>query len=475
MSDTSARTSPGFRGTQVRDDGSGPMLVTHRQRIAVIAGPDRGIEREVASPRVTLGTAAGNDIALTDPTVSRHHCEIVVREERYVIRDLGSTNGTRLDGTPVLEAYLSPGSRVQVGDTELLFEPKKKWVRVAAGDASDHFGSLYGSSEPMRTVFALLSKVGPTDLSCILVGETGTGKELAAHALHEASPRAPKAFVVVDAGAISETLIESELFGHERGAFTGADRPRAGAFELANGGTIFLDEIGELPLELQPKLLRALERREVKRLGAPKPIEVDVRVIAATHRDLTAMVSEGKFREDLYYRLAEVVVELPPLRQRVEDIPLITTRILAENAERGERVRAIDADAMRELQARAWPGNVRELRNTLRRAVALAHGETLTLADLSAPTGATVPRSSAVARPVDASAPSPQVDVAEDLPIKDAREKWVSSMEREYLVRLMQRCEGDLDRASTEAGLHRKSLERLLRQHGIKAAEMRGD
>ncbi len=390
-----------------------------------------------------------------------------------MLRDLSSTNGTELDGTPVMEAYLPPSSRIRLGDTEILFEPKKKWERIETLP-DIHFGELFGASEAMRSVFAMLAKVARTDLSAILVGETGTGKELAARALHENSARADKPFIVVDCGAISPTLIESELFGHERGAFTGADRQRAGAFEEADGGTIFLDEIGEMPIDLQPKLLRALERREVKRLGATRLLEVDVRVIAATHRDLAAMIEKGDFRQDLYYRLAEVVIPLPPLRERREDIPVLVRRFLENEAEEAViPVGDVEPSALDALKSRAWPGNVRELRNVLRRAVALASGGTIRPRDLLDLSSEGAPRSQSSWPPP--AGESDPVAVGEELPIKEARERWVEPMEREYLMRLVKRCGGDLDRAAQQAGVHRKSLERLLRQHGLKASDLRDD
>ncbi len=469
---TDATAQSSFRGTQVRDDGTGPMIVAHRQRVIVVNGPDRGLEKEIESTRLSVGTSSKNDLVLSDKTVSRRHCEISVRNERYLLRDLESTNGTELNGTPVVEAFLSPGGRIRVGDTEMVFEPKKKWERIQEVQA-DHFGAMYGTSQLMREVFAMLGKVARTDLSCILVGETGTGKELAARAIHEHSSRAGRNFVVVDCGAVSKNLIESELFGHEKGAFTGADRQRVGAFETADGGTIFLDEIGELPIDLQPKLLRALERREIKRLGAGRHLEIDVRVIAATHRDLPEMIKKGDFREDLYYRLAEVVVGLPPLRERRDDIAIIAQRIVQEHAQAGSPVHAISEEAVHELGARLWPGNVRELRNVLRRAIAMCASDTVQLKDLSL-LGAE--RVSSVPPPPSSGIGGPQLpppDVGDNLPIKEARERWVAPMERAYLERLVRRCQGDLDRAATEAGIHRKSLERLLRQHGLKASDLK--
>jgi DNA-binding NtrC family response regulator len=311
----------------------------------------------------------------------------------------------------------------------------------------------------MRAVIALLAKIAPTSLYVILTGETGTGKELAARAMHDGSPRAAKSFVIVDCAAVSPTLVESELFGHERGAFTGADRARPGAFELADGATLFLDEIGELPLDLQAKLLRALERGEVKRLGASKHAEVDVRVVAATHRDLPEMVEAGRFREDLYFRLAEVVVELPPLRARDGDLAYLAERILDEERAGSAPAKRLAPDALDALARRTWPGNVRELRNVLRRAAALATGDHIRVSDLAAP-----PRS--VPPPPPA---TPRVTVSADVPLREARDRAIADVERTYLEQMLERFGGDLDRVAEAAGLHRKSVERLIRQHGLRA------
>ncbi len=463
------KTNSTFHGTQVTDDGAGPKILEHSHRLLVVDGPDRGLEVEIQATKLTIGSSRSNDLVLTDTTVSRRHALLAAEGDRYVLRDLDSTNGTIVDGTPVREAYLAPGARIVFGDTEVLFQPRKKWERIDVTDA-DHFGEMYGTTAAMKSVFSLLAKLSPTSLSCILVGETGTGKELAARAIHEHSPRAGKPFVVVDCGSISESLIESELFGHERGAFTGADRQRIGAFEAAHEGTVFLDEIGELPVELQPKLLRVLERREVKRLGATKLIEIDVRVVAATHRDLPAMVKQSQFREDLYYRLAEVIVELPPLRDRAGDVAVIARRILAAFASEGP-VPELTDDAIASLSRRPWPGNVRELRNVLKRSVVLCGGPRLTAKDVSLDRGGPLRDAGGLSR---ASAPEgASMEVADDLPIKEARDRWVAPMEREYLMRIVRRCGGDLEKASEEAGIHRKSLERLLRQHGLKAADFR--
>jgi DNA-binding NtrC family response regulator len=317
----------------------------------------------------------------------------------------------------------------------------------------------------MRSVFGVLERIGPTRLSCVLLGETGTGKELAARGLHASSEQARGPFVVFDCGAVSESLAGAELFGHERGAFTGADRARSGAFELADGGTLFLDEIGDLPLSLQPKLLRAIERREIKRLGAEQPVDVDVRVISATHRHLKQAVEAGSFRQDLYYRLAEVEVDMPPLREHLDDVSLLVEQILSEEARYGAKVRRLSGAALQRLQAERWPGHVRELRNVIRRAVALAPGELLDVDGLGLrglPAASAADTTSSTV--VDGALP----DELASLDLRSARERWNAEFERRYLAQLLERCEGDERRAATECGVHLKSLQRLLRQHGLR-------
>jgi DNA-binding NtrC family response regulator len=408
----------------------------------------------VVAARVSVGTAGTNDLRLTDDTVSRHHCEILVRGDCYVVRDLGSTNGTFVDGVRVFDAPIDPGMEFFLGDTRIQFDPTQTWVPLGESQA-EHFGELYGSSPAMRAVFALLEKVASVSLTALIVGETGTGKEIAARATHQFSTRANGPFVILDCGAVNENLIEAELFGHERGAFTGADRSRAGAFERAHEGTIFLDEIGELPLELQPKLLRVLERKEVTRIGAGEPIEVDVRVIAATHRDLAAMVDSGTFREDLLYRLAEVVVRLPPLREHREDVAFLAQHILTQL---DGPARSLSPDAVAYLYEQPWPGNVRELRNVVRRAAALSTS-TMLLRD-SFERLEQVRASSKPPPP----APLPgTVTLTDQLSLRELRR----STEREYLSKLILHYAGDLDRAAQHAQIHRKSLERLIRQHRL--------
>jgi DNA-binding NtrC family response regulator len=310
----------------------------------------------------------------------------------------------------------------------------------------------------MRHVFAVLERVAMTD-ACVLVhGETGTGKELVAEAIHRASPRGKKAFVVCDLASLPKTLIESELFGHIRGSFTGADRDREGAFEAADGGTLFLDEVGELELDVQPRLLRALERHQVKPVGATAYRTVDVRVVAATNRDLQAEVKAGRFREDLYHRLAVVSVKLPPLRDRPEDIPRLVTHFLGSVTKDPPQV---PPSTMAALRAHEWPGNVRELRNVIERAVSLGAGAPMLDAALF---GFEPPLP--MAPPEGASAP-PRVDT--DVPFKEAKERLVDAWEREYVKQLLERAEGNISLAARQGGIDRVYLHRLLKKHGLES------
>ncbi len=327
---------------------------------------ERGRERWQVMPRagLTVGKAPGNDVVLQDPFVSSRHLRIEPRAGRWHLVDLGSTNGTLLAGSRVERAELPFGLPLQLGDAELTLEPP------AVPDAArpSVFEQMVSRDPGMRRVFELIERVAPSDLAVTILGDTGTGKELVARALHARSPRAPGPFIPVNCSAIAETLIESELFGHEKGAFSGAERMRKGAFEEAHGGTIFLDEIGELPFDLQAKLLRTLELGEVKRVGASRPLHVDVRVVAATHRDLRAQVRAGKFREDLFYRLCVVPVAVPPLRQRRGDVQLLAETFLSAASPRGLALRW-SAEALARLEGYDWPGNVRQLRNVVQRAL----------------------------------------------------------------------------------------------------------
>ncbi len=329
-----------------------------------------GEERAVSLPPggVSVGKDPSNDVVLSCPFVSGRHLRVEAEGGRWWVRDLGSTNGTRLDGLAVSRAELTAGAVVRAGDAELWLEGPGRPDRPAPA-----FEGMSARSPAMAQVFELVAQLAPSEVAVTIFGETGTGKELVARALHARSGRAGAPFVPVNCSAIAESLIESELFGHEKGAFSGAERLHKGAFEEADGGTLFLDEIGELPLDLQPKLLRALELGEVKRVGAARPIQVHTRIVAATHRDLRAQVRSGKFREDLYYRLCVVPVQVPPLRARPGDVRLLAHDFLERAAPRGAAL-SWSEEALAKLEDYDWPGNVRQLKNTVQRAL-LFRGE----------------------------------------------------------------------------------------------------
>ena len=315
-------------------DGSGLKLRSRKIRVDVVAGPQAGQRTDFAGPEVRIGSARGCDLVLFDNAVSRHH--VTLKIERGLVRvvDAGSRNGTVLDGVRVRDAYARTDSSITLGNTTLRVGLLHDVVDVPLS-SRDRIGALIGKSVAMRVVFTMLERAAAVDDTVLLEGETGTGKELAAEALHEESARSGGPFVVFDCSAVAPNLMESELFGHVRGSFSGAVTDREGAFEAADGGTLFLDEVGELPLDLQPKLLRALERFEVRRIGSNTPKRVDVRVVAATNRNLAEEVARRAFREDLYYRLAVVRVALPPLRERPDDIPLLVEHFFRERAGRG--------------------------------------------------------------------------------------------------------------------------------------------
>jgi len=342
----------------------------------VVTGADGREQRVPLRRKVRIGTGAGVEVTVEDPHVSRLHCEVEPTEAGVVLRDLGSTNGTYVGGAVVKEALIHPGTIVTFGGSRLVIE-----VEQTTAPEPERFGGAVSVSPAMKAVFAMLVKLAPTDVSILVTGETGVGKDVLARAVHGASPRKSGPIVVFDSGAVSPSLIESELFGHERGAFTGAHEQRQGAFERADGGTLFLDEIGELPLDLQPRLLRALEQRQVRRIGGSEETTVDVRVIAATNRDLSAEVAAGRFRQDLYFRLSAAVVNVPPLRDRGDDLPVLIDNLIAEA---GRDVK-VSPPAVAALRAYEWPGNIRELKNVLHTALAMVEGPALEMRHLMFP------------------------------------------------------------------------------------------
>ncbi|WP_407659861.1 sigma 54-interacting transcriptional regulator [Hyalangium gracile] len=422
---------------------------TLRRKLVFLSGSDAGRSVSLQLQSYRLGTDPACDIVLKDRKVSRQHLSLEVREDRVLARDLGSRNGSFCERMRFTELEVRLGAILRLGDTELKIVPEDSREIVIPLSSDTRFGGLVGGSRRMREVFTLLQRLAAGDADVLIQGETGTGKELCAEGIHTASPRNKGPFSIVDLAGIAPSLVESELFGHVKGAFTGAQADRAGAFERADGGTVFLDEVGDLPLELQPRLLRVLERRQVKRVGANDYRTVNVRVVAATHRDLEAAVKEGRFREDLFHRLAVLHVTLPPLRERPEDIPLLVDTMLERMSKPpsalSEQTRAL-------LTQYPWPGNVRELRNVVQRVVNL--GEQA-LPEMS-PTGTPVPLP-----------PGPELD----LPFKEAKERLIEGFERDYLKNLLERCEGNISRAARESGIARIYVRKLLKKHGLHGHE----
>ncbi len=428
------------------------MRVTSGHRLApTVAGfrlvnEGTGKDLVVTSGAAQLGSEASNELALADATVSRIHAEVKIEDQRAVVRDLGSTNGTFIDGVRIKEGYPRNGSLLRLGQVTIRFELLDKLHGVPVSEAT-RFGELVGLSQQMRVAFKLLEKAAKTDSTIIIEGETGTGKTRAAQGLHDQSARAKKPFLVVDCGAMPANLLEAELFGHEKGAFTGATARRLGVFEEANGGTVLLDEIGELPLELQPKLLRVLEDKEIRRLGQNQWTKVDVRILAATHRDLRGDVNTGRFRSDLYFRLAVLRVPLPALRQHAEDIAAVADGLLTRlKATPKTHPRLFTPQFFKSLEHHAWPGNVRELRNHLERCMLFE--EPVPFGD-----GAT--------------AAQPALAIAGGS-FPEARQKAIDAFERSYLTSLLEKHKGKVSVAAVEADVDRVYLYRLMRKHGIK-------
>jgi len=437
VSDEAQATSP-FATAPL---GGRREVTFQRFEIAAEDGPDRGHSAASTGDELSIGTADGNDLQLTEDTVSRHHCSITVQRGRFLLRDLGSMNGTRLGGFRIESAYLKDGASFRLGRAKLRFRCVDGQNHEPLGDA---FGQVVGRSEALRRIFAVLERVAPSDSTVLLEGETGTGKGLLTQAIHDASPRKTGPLVVVDCASIPAPLVESELFGHVRGAFTGAEAQRTGAFESARGGTIFLDEVGELPLELQPKLLRALEERTIKRVGSDDRVDLDVRVVAATNRDLRAEVNRGVFRADLFYRLNIVRLRVPALRERSEDIGALVAHFYAQFRPEAPEP---PAELVEQLERQAWPGNVRELRAAVERAVLLGD-----LAPELAPPTSTVHLDGRF---------DPEVR------FRVAKEQAIARWERAYLRDLLREAEGNVSRAARLARMDRNHLRELLRRHGL--------
>jgi two-component system response regulator GlrR len=441
------------------DPPASPTLTTLRTNavempsLEVVVSPPKGrdLTARLAVAPVVVGSSPECDLVLSDPRVSRRHCDVALTSRGVTVRDLGSKNGTLLGDLSIVEVWLPLGRKVTVGGSTLA-------VRMVGApsilplSASARFGSALGGSLPMRVLFARLERAAATAETILLLGESGTGKELLARGIHDGSPRRAGPFVVFDCAAVAPNLVEAELFGFMKGAFTGAHQARAGLLEQANGGTLFIDELGELPLELQPKLLRALEAREVRRLGGTAYVPFDARVVAATHRDLGSRVASGAFREDLYYRLAVVEAIVPPLRERRDDIPLLVERFLA--AQSPPRTLAeLPPNALDMLKAHHWPGNVRELRNTVARLTLFPDlGEEAIV--------------HAKPRPGDAG-----LGDLTRLPLREAREVVLEQFARAYLVARLREHAGGVSRAAEAMGISRQLVYRLMERYGIRNDE----
>jgi transcriptional regulator with PAS, ATPase and Fis domain len=412
--------------------------------LTVKAGERDGAVHAFASERTVIGADPSADITVDDAALSKFHCELRFADGAMIVRDLGSRNGTFVDGVPVIEAPLRDGAQLSIGRTRLRFDVGARDVAIPMS-SRDRFGRLRGASLPMRAAYHRLEAAAAGVSTVLLQGESGTGKDLAAESLHLEGARRDGPFVVVDCGAIPANLLEAELFGYEAGAFTGATAARAGAFEAAAGGTLFLDEIGELALDLQPKLLRAIDRREVQRIGSTQRRAVDVRVIAATHRDLQAEVNARRFRSDLYYRLAVLVVRMPPLRDRTADIPVLVEAILDGLGDTtSPTARSLKSgELLPELLRHRWPGNVRELRNYVE--ACLARQE----------------------RALDGgTTDEPVIDIAQ--PLRAVRDRWVRHVERRYLEALLVAHGNNVSAAARAAGLDRVHFHRLLVRAGLR-------
>ena len=431
-------------------------ILLRKSKLLVVSGRLQGKEFMIDRDVFTIGSGANNDLVIQDSTVSRRHCEIEMSPDGYRIRDLGSTNGTLVQGVRVTEAFLGQGTEFQLAETRVIFCPLQEMMEYALSDKGS-FGSLLGRSVAMRHVFHQAETFAPTDSTVLIEGETGTGKEILAEEIHRHSKRRDRPFIVIDCASLAKDIIESELFGHKKGAFTGAMTERVGAFEHADGGTVFLDEIGDLSPGLQPKLLRVLEKREIKRLGTNEPRSINVRIICATNHRLRAEVNSGRFREDLYFRLSVAHIDIPPLRKRKEDIPLLVEKFLRDFC--GEDALSQIESFEKTVQAfrnHEWPGNVRELRN---------------LVEIGCHTGRRPINLAAFLYPgrIRTEEQNRSRGFQADRPFKEAKNELIAEFEQQYLRDLLALHEGNVSKAAREAGIERAYLQRLIRKHGLRS------
>jgi two-component system response regulator GlrR len=426
--------------------GGAEVRLIHTCTVEILSGPDVGKSARIERPLYRIGSHESNDLVLGDDSVSKHHLEINVGPDGYRIVDLSSSNGTFMGAVRVGEVTVVEPVTLTLGTTTLKISPVPVEAEVPASTRTS-FGSVLGRSVAMRELFEQLDAVSNSDCSVLIEGETGTGKEQVAESIHSESARKDAPFVVVDCGALLGELMESELFGHAKGAFTGAVEERKGLLAMADGGTVFLDEVGELPPPLQAKLLGVIERRKVTPLGTSIAKPIDVRVIAATNRNLAREVNEGRFRADLFFRLAVVRLRVPPLRERLDDIPMLVEAFLVSLREReGSHIpQQLSPIELARLSAQPWVGNVRELRNAVERAA-------LKLGGTNAPV---------------------EPDPGRPEPFIRARDRFVDEFERRYLTDILERCELNVSEAARQSGVDRRNFQRLLRRHQISPREMK--
>ncbi len=440
------KSLPEAAGTQPLEL-SRPVTVT-TLAIEVTDGPDKGRHVEAPEERLAVGTARSNHLVMSDPTISRFHLELVNGAEGVFVTDLGSRNGTWLGQAAIERARVPIGSELVLGRSRIrILDGGRK--NVDAHQELELHG-LLGADPGMRRLMGTLRRVAPTNVAVLLSGESGTGKELIARALHAQSDRAARAFVVVDCAALTPSLITSALFGHERGSFTGADRKHVGAFERASGGTVFLDEVGELSLELQPQLLGVLERKRFLRVGGTDEIDIDVRVVSATNRDLRSEVNRGAFREDLYYRLSVVNLEVPPLRKRMNDVLLLAEHFLREAGGVAPFAEIFDEKVVAQMIRHDWPGNVRELRNFVEAMLAIGEAPSHDRARESE------------------GEPLAMNERVLSMRYADARAAVLTTFEHYYLTHLLRKADGNVSGAARTASMDRSYLIKLLEKHGLK-------
>ena len=452
-------------GTTVRQNQPAPGIAAH---LFIKAGPNGGEVHPLSAAELVAGRGAECQLRLDDPFVSRRHFRLRREASAYILEDLGSANCTVVNGVPAKLKKLESGDEIYVGSTRIsvLMGASTSGLLPGVGGTTRVLNKrsnsiesrfeMFGSCAAMQHVFEFIERIGPLDTTALITGESGTGKELVARALHQKSACAGGPMVAVNSAAIPRELAESELFGHEKGAFTGASSLRLGKFELANGGTLFLDEIGELPLETQAKLLRVLEERKVTRLGGSRDYSVKVRVISATHQDLHALVQSGRFRQDLLYRLEVVSLRLPPLRERAEDIELLARHFLASLREKlGRRIDDFTPEALAKMRAYRWPGNVRELKNAVERAAILCEGPMIEASDV-------LTRNTAAMRRMTQVITQPEKDGFQPL------DEMLQSVARPHIERALSLAGGNKKKAADLLGVPRSSLYDIAKKYGIR-------